>query len=219
MDESGFGKHKGTGQTPATPRTKPLKRPRQARARFTVEVIYEALVRIWQRGGWAAVTTRAVALEAGFAVGTLYEYFPNKQALLSGYVRHQIELLLERIEVQAIAPSLAWQERIERLLDLSCGPDQAMQSLFTIDVARLEAQIAEPKHYRRAYQEMLGVWQRLFAACDDLPAPVPAERIEALLLMVWGGRRYTALAQLDEPALQAWRVEIKTLVLRALSAP
>lgn len=217
MDDSGFGKRRSSGQGAATPRTKPLKRPRQARARFTVEAIYEALVRIWQRGGWAAVTTRAVALEAGFAVGTLYEYFPNKQALLSGYVRHQIEALLGRIEAQVIAPRLGWQARVERLLALSCGPEQAMQSLFTLEVARLEAEIAEPKHYRRAYEEMLAVWQRVFAACDDLPAPVPAERVEALLLMVWGGRRYAALAQLDQAGLREWRQQIQTLLIRALT--
>ena len=69
-------------------RPKPLKRPAQARPRFTVQAIYDAFVRIWQRDGSAGVATRAVALETGVAVGTLYEYFPNKQALLSGYVRY-----------------------------------------------------------------------------------------------------------------------------------
>ena len=75
-------------------RPKPLKRPAQARAKFTVQAIYDAFVRIWQREGWAGVTTRAVALETGVSVGALYEYFPNRQALLSGYVRHGIESLI-----------------------------------------------------------------------------------------------------------------------------
>ena len=70
--------------TQAAPR--PLKRPRQARARFTVQAIYDAFVRIWQRDGWQRLTTRNVALETGISVGTLYDYFPSKTALLSGYV-------------------------------------------------------------------------------------------------------------------------------------
>src|SRR5687768_6269239 len=80
------------------PRPKPLKRPAQARAKFTVQAVYDAFVRIWQRDGWARLTTRGVALETGISVGTLYEYFPNKQALLSGYVRHSIERLVAALE-------------------------------------------------------------------------------------------------------------------------
>lgn len=216
MDKKGFGKHAAAAVQAPEPRTKPLKRPRQARAQFTVEAIYEAFVRILQRGGWTAVTTRAVALEAGFAVGTLYDYFPNKQALLSGYVRHRIEGLLARIEAQVIEPSLSWRERLSRLLWLSCGPEHSMYSLFTVEMARLEVQIAEPKHYLRAYQEMLATWQRVFAACTDLPAPLPAARVEALFLMAWGGRRYAALAQLDDAALHGWVVEMEQMLQRAL---
>lgn len=78
--KSGFGNTKGIAPT-LNPRAKPLKRPSQARAIFTVEAIYEAFVRIWQRDGWSGLTTRAVALEAGVAIGTLYDYFPSKEAI------------------------------------------------------------------------------------------------------------------------------------------
>jgi DNA invertase Pin-like site-specific DNA recombinase len=45
---------------------------------FTVQAIYDAFVRIWRRDGWAGVSTRAVALETGVSVGTLYDYFPQQ---------------------------------------------------------------------------------------------------------------------------------------------
>src|SRR5690606_18648087 len=150
MKDRRFGK----AQSATAPVAKPLKRPRQARAVFTVEAIYQALVRIWQRQGWEALTTRAVALEAGVAVGTFYDYFPSKQALFSGYVRHSIEQLLERIEQQVIAPSdLDWSTRLSRLLWLSCGPAQTDAFLFNLDMWRMEPQIAEPKHQRRVFEE------------------------------------------------------------------
>ncbi|MAB24373.1 MAG: TetR family transcriptional regulator, partial [Pseudomonadales bacterium] len=66
--------------TPLYPRPKPLKRPTQSRAKATVQAIFDTYVRIWQRDGWERLTTRAIALEAGVAVGTLYDYFPSKQA-------------------------------------------------------------------------------------------------------------------------------------------
>ena len=199
-----------------SPRSKPLKRPQQARAQFTVAAIYQAFVRIWQRDGWAAVTTRAVALESGFAVGTLYEYFPSKQALLSGYVRYSIEQLLADIDEQVIAPELDWRSRLRLLLRLSCDPHAPISRLFTFEVARLETQIAEPRHHQRAYAELLGKWQQVFAACTDLPHCVSPSTVEALFLMVWGGRRYAALGQLDEARLQRWFEETERLLLGAL---
>lgn len=102
---------------PASARTKPLKRPRQARARFTVQAIYDAYVRIWQREGWDQLTTRKVALETGVAVGTFYEYFPSKEALHSGYVRHCIEHMLQQIRERVIEPEqLTWQQRVRGLV-------------------------------------------------------------------------------------------------------
>lgn len=216
MDRKGFG-NRGAAIAPGQkPRTKPLKRPQQARAQFTVEAIYQAFVRIWQRDGWAAVTTRAVALESGFAVGTLYEYFPSKQALLSGYVRHSIEQLLRSIDEQVIAPQLDWRSRVGLLLRLSCSPDEPISQLFTFEVAQLEAQVAEPRHHQRAYEELLGKWQQVFAVCNDLPRPASTATVEALFLMVWGGRRYAALGQLDELRLGRWLEETERLLLGAL---
>lgn len=219
MHKKGFGNHNGAATQVERPRTKPLKRPRQARAQFTVEAIYQAFVRILQRDGWDAVTTRAVALESGFAVGTLYEYFPGKDALLSGYVRHCLEQLLEQIDRQAIAPALDWRTRLERLLWLSCGPQEPIHHLFTYEMAGLEARVAEPKHHLRAYQELLGKWQEVFAACTDLPHPTSPVRVEALFLMVWGGRRYAALGQLDAMRLQEWLEETERLIQGALDSP
>jgi hypothetical protein len=72
---SGFGK----AVTPAAPRSKPLKRPTQARGKFTVQAIYDAFVRIWQAEGWEGVTTRAVALETGIAIGTPTTTSPTRR--------------------------------------------------------------------------------------------------------------------------------------------
>ena len=85
---------------------KPLKRPTQDRAKFTVQALYDGFVRICVRDGWDSVSMRALAEETGYAVGTLYEYFPNRDALLSGYVRHAIEARLELAREQACIPDL-----------------------------------------------------------------------------------------------------------------
>lgn len=214
---SGFGKPQAASAEAARPRAKPLKRPLQARAKFTVQAIYDAFVRIWQQVGWDGLTTRAVALETGVAIGTLYDYFPSKDALLSGYVRHCMEMLLQAIEAQAVqASGLSWQQRVRTLVRLSCGVNTPELPWFDPDMLLLEARIAEPKHHRRVHDELLAAWTRVLDACDDLaPRPRPAT-VQALHLALWGGRRYGLLVRLTQLEAAQWALEMERLCLAAL---
>jgi AcrR family transcriptional regulator len=63
-------------------RKKLPRRAVQARSRNTVEAIIEAATRILARDGWGALNTNAIARVAGVSVGSVYEYFGNKQAIL-----------------------------------------------------------------------------------------------------------------------------------------
>ncbi|WP_242504681.1 TetR/AcrR family transcriptional regulator [Pseudomonas songnenensis] len=198
------------------PSAKPLKRPTQQRAKATVQAIFDTYVRIWQRDGWARLTTRAVALEAGVAIGTLYDYFPSKHALHSGYVRYCVEQLLEAIDAQAVAPTaLAWPERIRRLVRTLAGVESRLP-WFHPDMLELETLVAEPKHQRRAYEDLLSAWHRVIDAATDLPVRPSPATLEALHLSVWGGRRYAMLVQLEADRMQAWAASMEHLCLLTL---
>lgn len=67
------------------------KSPSQERSRRTVERILDAAARIFHEQGYAGATTNDVADEAGVSVGSLYQYFPNKDALLVALTRRHIE--------------------------------------------------------------------------------------------------------------------------------
>lgn len=197
---------------------KPLKRPTQARAKVTVQAIFDSYVRIWQRDGWSRLTTRAVALEAGVAIGTLYDYFPSKHALHSGYVRYCVEQMLQTIDAQAVMPTaLAWPERIRRLVRALAGIEPQLP-WFHPDMLELEMLVAEPKHQRRVYEDLLGAWHRVTDVAVDLPMRPTAATLEALHLSVWGGRRYAMLVQLETDRMQAWVVTMEQLCLRALES-
>jgi AcrR family transcriptional regulator len=56
--------------------------PRQARSRAACEAIVEAAAQILEARGPEALTTSAVAERAGVSIGTLYQYFPDKQSIL-----------------------------------------------------------------------------------------------------------------------------------------
>ena len=57
------------------------RRPRQARAQERVERILDAAEQVFAEVGFAAATTNQIALQAGTSIGSLYEFFPNKEAL------------------------------------------------------------------------------------------------------------------------------------------
>ena len=71
-------------------RLEPRKRPKQERSGATVEAILEAAAQIFERHGYAAGTTNRIAARAGVSIGSLYQYFPNKDAILVALVHRHI---------------------------------------------------------------------------------------------------------------------------------
>lgn len=89
------------------PTLSPRKLPTQARAQRTYRAILEAGARILERQGYEALTTNHVADLAGVGIASLYEYFPNKHALVAEIVRHVLDELLAELgaSTQLIATS------------------------------------------------------------------------------------------------------------------
>jgi len=77
-----------------TPQLSPRKAPRQSRSQATVTAILDATARILVERGFAAMSTNAVAERAGVSVGSLYQYFPNKEALIAAlHARHGEQMM------------------------------------------------------------------------------------------------------------------------------
>ncbi len=76
----------------------PRRAPRQARSTLTVEAIFEAAIQVLLSVGPTRLTTTRVAERAGVSVGTLYQYFPNKQALLLAVLQRHLAMLAESLE-------------------------------------------------------------------------------------------------------------------------
>ena len=76
----------------------PRKLPRQSRSQATVTAILDATARVLVERGYAATTTNAVAELAGVSVGSLYQYFPHKDALIAALHERHANQMLEVIE-------------------------------------------------------------------------------------------------------------------------
>jgi AcrR family transcriptional regulator len=77
----------------------PRKTPVQARATVTVEAISEATIQVLLSHGGDRLTTTRVAERAGVSVGTLYQYYPNKESLLFAVVEDHMEKMTVAMEV------------------------------------------------------------------------------------------------------------------------
>ena len=105
-----------TAQT-ADQRARPRKQPRQARARHTVDAIVEASARILEEQGHGGFNTNAVADLAGVSIGTLYQYFPDKDALLGALIARETGRLVEDAEAACL---VAGGARSARCRDSRC---------------------------------------------------------------------------------------------------
>lgn len=61
---------------------KPRKKPSQERSKETVDIILKATIQVFEQKGYSNTTTNHIADRAGVSIGTIYQYFPNKNSIL-----------------------------------------------------------------------------------------------------------------------------------------
>lgn len=74
--------------------------PQQPRSRATVSVILDGAIRVLEQDGWDGLTTSRVAEVAGVSVGTLYQYFAHREAIVEALQNRELEraaAMLERL--------------------------------------------------------------------------------------------------------------------------
>lgn len=96
---------------------KPRKSPRQERAAETVAIILEAAACILERDGFAGYNTNAIAERAGVSIGSLYQYFPGKEALTIALIERETATLLA--DLTGIAAAASWEDGLRRLITAS----------------------------------------------------------------------------------------------------
>jgi AcrR family transcriptional regulator len=112
------------------------RRPRQRRARETVEAILVAVVRLLKREGFSALTTNRIAEMAGVSIGSVYQYFSDKSAIFRAlHQRHidQIDHLIATTLVKHAASPLDVLIRalIEAMVDAHTGDPEFFDLLST----------------------------------------------------------------------------------------
>jgi AcrR family transcriptional regulator len=113
---SGFRSHSAD----ASPRlVKPRKTPVQARSAETVRAIREATIQVLLETGAQRLTTTRVSQRAGVSVGTLYQYFPNKNALLYAVLNEHFSRIIDALEQACAASHGCSVEQMARTMTLA----------------------------------------------------------------------------------------------------
>ena len=81
----------------------PRKKPIQGRSIYTVKAIFEGCIQVLLATGLERLTTTKVAERAGVSVGTLYQYFPNKESLLAAVLEDHLSKVVADVEAACLA--------------------------------------------------------------------------------------------------------------------
>ncbi len=148
--------------------------PVQDRAVATVEAIVEAAAQTFERLGYAQATTNRVAERAGVSIGSLYQYFPNKDALLVALIESHLDDAAARLRPVLTAlvtdpPPLA--EGIDRLLRVTVDLHRARPALHRVllDDAPRPAKLRERlEHEEQAITAAVALY---LSACPEASVP------------------------------------------------
>jgi AcrR family transcriptional regulator len=98
-------------------RTNPRKSASQARSRVTVNALIEATARILVREGFDKASTNRIAEVAGVSVGSLYQYFPSKEALVAALIDRHNQEVMRAVQGELVeAVNLPMEQAVRKLV-------------------------------------------------------------------------------------------------------
>jgi AcrR family transcriptional regulator len=201
-----------------TSTAEPRKRPRQTRSTETVDRILAAAARIFDERGYRATTTNHVAAEAEVSIGSLYQYFPNKDALLVALAEQHLADAAERfggrlVQMREERPGLV--DTVRTLVELAVALN---------DSSRLHATLFSDCPRTPALTERLEQFTELIVSevCWHLDrtgsgGPDPHLRARLVVAAVDAAVHEVVLAEPPGPSRAAATAELVDLVVSGLA--
>jgi len=198
----------------------PRNQPQQPRSRATVAVILDAAIRVLDREGLDALSTSRVAEVAGVSVGTLYQYFAHRDAIIEALQNRELEragAMLERVlkSAEPISDRELARSVVEELLRLY----RAAPALHRVLAAR-GLSISPPERVVAFDARSVALLRAFLAMAGPRIRP---SNLEAAAFVIYQSVRASMLAYLlESPASVDDAVlveELTQLIVRYLSAP
>jgi AcrR family transcriptional regulator len=187
--------------------------PRQTRAEETVAAILEAAAQVLEAGGLAAFTTNAVAERAGVSIGTLYQYFADKQALLRALAERELQRTLAAVATALRGdPQASGEQRVRAMVRALVN---AFRGRLRARKAVIQAVLAEGASF-----EMMQPITAFLAQSEDDRALVRLSREQTFVLSraVMGVIRAAVLEEQPFLRSKSFEDEVVRLVLAYVAA-
>ena len=136
------------------PASRPRRKAQQERARQTVDTLLEAAARVLLDRGYASATTNRIAARAGVSIGTLYEYFANKEELFRALIGRELDAIVRAVESVPRQPNDPLDETLGRVIGAAMGAmhygpelvrrlEQVPQASFRTQLASARARVVQ----------------------------------------------------------------------------
>lgn len=157
---------------------KPRKQPTQARSAATYDAILQAAAQILSELGYEATTTNKIAEKAGASIGTLYEYFPTKDAIFAELIRKLDKQMADAVMANFTALThLTPAQFLEDVLRSRIKAAISYPELDTVLRAKVPAQLFE-EQIQNTF-DVFSKGMRLFATLN--PALIRVRDIDAAI--------------------------------------
>ena len=167
----------------------PRKTPVQTRAAVTVEAISEATIQVLLSQGADRLTTTRVAERAGVSVGTLYQYYPNKESLLFAVLEDHLDKVTAAVETaceQASHKPLSEMIRtvVEAFVDAKMERTDISVALYQI-----AANVGGPALIKKAGQRQRKALEAMFQTAPDTESQPDRFAIDMMCSAMAGAMR------------------------------
>ena len=174
--------------TRLSPSTLPRKSASQERSKLMVETLLDATARVLTQEGYDKASTNRIALVAGVSIGSLYQYFPNKEslvgALVSRHIREMMDLMKSALEDMATQDLESSMRRVISAMIDAHRVDPDLHRVFDEQVPRMDHLIDVETFEREGYQMVRGFLEqhreRILVRDLDMATSICMTSIEAL---------------------------------------
>ncbi|MDX2012322.1 MAG: TetR/AcrR family transcriptional regulator [Myxococcaceae bacterium] len=195
---------------PARPKPPSRKHPTQRRAKVTVDAILRATAHILKAEGFAACSTNAVARRAGVSIGSLYQYFSSKEALVAALAEQHAEsgqaLLLEMVGLAALEGPQTIEAQVRRYIEAMVrlhADDAELHRVLMQQVPSIPEAVAAVNRVSNRSGDAVRAW--LESRRDELR---PLDPAVATFVLVTSVEAVTHLQLMERPK----QLDVATLV-------
>ena len=149
------------------PLTNPRKKASQERSRATVVALIEATARILVREGFEKASTNRIAQEAGVSIGSLYQYYPSKEALVAAVIDHHNQQRMQMVrDALAEVAALPVEKAVRKLVAMAIEAHRIDPKLHRI-LAEQIPRTGRLKHIEAFNREYYVLVRAYFEAHSD----------------------------------------------------